>query len=258
MDSLPRELTDPINFLKKFSYSQLSDDILAGWEQIADKFELMSLSPIYSHVAKMLSEDIAELIIELIDKPKSDFKFPNKITDHIIEEQGIIEYINIETGVIDNVPNFLFSESKRDINDDDKKRIWTNFSEMLNRFKGICSKFGYNFDLSLPEEFINELILMEIDDKPVIEFGSRENLYKALSGNIPESQFSSLKIEVTINIGEAAYIIDRIKKSVKAPIVEKLMDHGAFYKKRKLSFDDTRKQKSCFINNVKKYKTTNA
>jgi hypothetical protein len=252
MELPSKELTDPIYFLNKFRTLHLSDDNLAGWSNIADKFELVSLSPTYNPIAKKLSEKIAETIKFLIDKRMSDFYFPITITEYIIYEGGITESYNNETFKTEKLPTFSLKEQVRELSDEDKKRIWRNFSSILNRFKDICNSLGHNFDFSLSEDFIKGLVYLEIDNKPFIDYGSRDNLYRALSGEIPQTDYPSLKILLTIYVGEASYILDRLDKSGHIPILEKLIRGGAFWKGKVFDLIKSRKERNRFIKDDKK------
>jgi hypothetical protein len=252
MELLSKELSDPIHFLNKFRSLDLSYDNLAGWSNIADKFELVALSPTYNPIAKKLSEYIAETINFLIDKRKSDFKYPITITEYIIYEDDPTESINSETFETEELPNFSMVEHVRKLSDEDKKRIWSNFCLMLNRFKEICNSLGHIFDFSLSEDFIKGLVYLEIDNKPFIDYSSRDNLYRALSGEIPQTDYPSLKILLPIYVGETSYILDRLNKSGHIPILEKLISGGAFWKSKVFDLIESRKERNRFIKDDKK------
>jgi hypothetical protein len=249
---LPKQLFNPIKFLDRLSNLVLNEDGLKGWQIITEEFELYSLSPLFKPVAQQLAEKISHRLKFLCDKKKSEFIFP-KYKNHItIEEGDLIEYFDEQTGNYSLRPELRIHEESIPISDDEISRIWQDFHLMLNRFINICKTFGYEIESNIDERCIQLFVQLEIINTPFIEFGSREILQKALRGEINESEFNTLKIEIKTTLGEAAYIFNRIKTSGKLPLISKLINAGAFWKNRVLSWESMKKEKSNYKKNDKK------
>lgn len=256
MSTIPSELTAPIIFLRTFKDLYIEDEKLKGWEKIAHDFEFVSLSPLYRPFAYKLAERLSFILRFIINKKPSEFLLQSfKVNVQIIEGDNLVENFNRKTGEFELVPEYYFYDESLPMSENDKSKLWEEFQMMLNRFVSICSDFGFLVESKIQDKLINQFVQFEIEDTPLIYFGSRDNLYKAMIGEIDEARFSTLKIEIVTTLGQTAYILNRIKDSGKLPIIEKLVNAGAFWKGKKLTWANIRKNKSDFINDDKKIET---
>jgi hypothetical protein len=252
MKTIPPELTAPLSFLKKFKDLYIEDDKLNGWQKITEEFELVSLSPIYRPVANRLAEKFSVSLKFLLDKKPSEFKLQTFKENKEIIEGELIEIFNVQTGETELRPEYLLIEETLPMSSDDKDRLWQEFQMMLNKYVSLCEGFGIILESKIQKKCIEMLVHFEIDDTPLIEFGSREIFSKALIGEIDESLLSKLKIEINTTLGQAAYILNRIKDSGKLTIINKLVDAGSFWKGKKLTWANIRKNKHDYTIDDKK------
>jgi len=252
MKTIPSELTAPISFLNYFKDLYIEDDKLNGWQKITEEFELVSLSPIYRPVAHRLVEKFSVALKFLLDKKPSEFKLQKFKENKEIIEGELIEIFNVQTGETELRPEYILIEETLPMSSDDKDRLWQEFQMMLNKYVSLCDGFGIILESKIQKKCIEMLVHFEIDDTPLIEFGSREIFSKALIGEIDEFLLSKLKIEISTTLGQAAYILNRIKDSGKIPKINKLMNAGSFWKGKKLSWEKIRKSKHDYIKDDKK------
>jgi hypothetical protein len=251
MDFIPQELSAPIDFLKKIKLKHISIETIRDGLKIIENFEKISLVPTWSTLADYHCEQMTILLKEIIDFKKSDYHFPDQITEFKIDESGTIEMID-EFGIPELIPDIQIYEVTRKTTEADKAIWYKEFTNVINEFINVCKKHGHEIDILLSPEIINALAYLKINDIDFIEYGSKKIFEMALMGELTEKEISNSKIQIALTKMEAAYIFSRIKNSAKFPMIIKMVSLGAFVKNKHLSFVNMRSDLSKFTNDDNK------
>jgi hypothetical protein len=251
MDSIPKELSAPLEFLRKIKLRHISAETTKDGLKAIEDFRIISLVPTWSQLTKYYCEQMTFILKEIIAYKKSDYHFPRQYNEFKVIESGTIEIID-EYGISELVPNMIGYEVVHKTTEDDIALWYREFTIVLNEFINVCKNHGYEIDTILSSEIIDALVYLKINDIDFIDYGSKDNFKLALLGEKTENEMSNLKIEIALTKMEAAYIFSRIKNSTKLPLITKMVDLGAFVKNNSLYFENMRSDLSKFNKDDKK------
>jgi hypothetical protein len=251
MNSIPKELSTTVEYLKVIKSKYINIDIIRSGYKIIEDFNKISLVPNWEKLADHYCEEMSIHLKEIIDFKKSDYHFPTHFTKTEIVESGTIEEDD-EFGGVTTLPNIHFYESTLETNNENLNLWYNELMKVLNEFILACKNHGYEIEGMFALEIIDAITHLKIKDVNFIEHASHDKFKKALMGELTDKEIANAKIQIALTKMEAAYIFSRIKESTKLPLIVKMVELGAFVINKPLSFNKMRSDLSKFINDDKK------